>query len=42
MKTLFTLQDAARTPLDFGPPIYGAQVPNFTDFMAPGVNFINV
>ncbi len=28
--------------MDFGPPIYGAQVPNFTDFMAPGIILIIV
>jgi hypothetical protein len=39
---LFNDKDAARTPLDFGPPIYGTQIPNFTDFMAPGIILIIV
>ena len=31
------MQDVAKTPLDIGEPLYGPAVPNFTDFMAPGI-----
>ena len=29
--------DAANSPVVIGDPIYGPKVPNFTEFMAPGI-----